>query len=115
LHALVGLGGPCRLRVRWRDHLGRLAVRPDLTLVLGSTTVIAICSIAFSRRFGVEGRQILSDRPRLPLLIGPIEFVRRLAVIAAGIRLQNETSIAILRQSILEMAGMGHLRRSGAG
>ena len=26
LHALVGLGGPCRLWVRRRDHLGRLAL-----------------------------------------------------------------------------------------
>jgi SOS response associated peptidase (SRAP) len=37
----------------------------------------------------IEGQQILSHRPRLPLLLSPIEFVRRLAVIAAGIRLHD--------------------------
>src|ERR1700730_6706059 len=40
LHALVGLGCACRLRVRRRDYLGRLALITALSFALGSTALI---------------------------------------------------------------------------
>jgi hypothetical protein len=74
LHALVGLGCPCRLGIRRRDHLGRLALITALSFALGSTTLIVILGIVFSRRFGFECRKILSHRTLPPLLLSPIEF-----------------------------------------
>src|ERR1700730_13874912 len=87
LHALVGLGCPCRLWVRRRDHLGRLARITALSFARGSTALI--WGIAFSRRFGFECHKILSHRTLLPLLLSPIEFIRRLAVITARVRLHD--------------------------
>src|SRR5580693_2344500 len=69
LHALVGLGCPCRLRVRRRDHLGRLALITALSFALGSTTLVVILGIAISRRFGFECRKILSHRTLSLLLL----------------------------------------------
>src|ERR1700730_14325685 len=48
LHALVGLSCPCRLWVRRRDHLGRLALITAPSVAPRSTALI--WSIAFTRR-----------------------------------------------------------------
>ena len=45
LHALVGLGRPCRLRFRRRDHLGRLALVTARPFALGPAASTIICSI----------------------------------------------------------------------
>ena len=45
--------------------------------------------MTFNRRLGFECRKILSHRTLLPLLLSPIEFIRRLAVITARVRLHD--------------------------
>src|SRR6201984_2995848 len=83
LHALVGLGCPCRLGIRRRDYLGRLAVITALSFALGSTALVVILGLAISHRFGFERRKVLSHRTLSLLLLRPIEFIGRLAVITA--------------------------------
>src|SRR4029453_14440117 len=89
LHTLVGLGRPCRLRVRRRDHLGRLALVTARPSALRPTAIAIIWRTALSRRFAFERCQILSHGTLLTLLLGPIDLGRRLAVIAARIRLHD--------------------------
>src|SRR5580704_562697 len=89
LYALVGLGCPGRLGIRRRDHLGWLALITALSFALGSTTLVVILGIAISRRFGFECRKILSHRTLSLLLLSPIEFIGRLAVITACVRLHD--------------------------
>src|ERR1700730_9419502 len=88
-YALVGLGCPGRLGIRRRDHLGWLALITALSFALGSTTLVVILGIAISRRFSFECRKILSHRTLSLLLLSPIEFIGRLAVITACVRLHD--------------------------
>src|SRR5262252_6130613 len=56
---------------------------------LGSTTLVVILGIAISHRFGFECRKILSHRTLSLLPLRPIEFIGRLAVITACVRLHD--------------------------
>ena len=56
-------------------------------LRLARVIIIALRATCLGLR--VEGGEIFGDCSRLALLLSPVEFLRRLAVIAAGIRLQH--------------------------
>src|SRR5262247_1612638 len=111
LHSFVGLGRPCRLRVRRRDHLGRLALVTARPFALGPAAIAIICGIDRIRRFSFECCQILSHSTLLTLLLGPIDLGRRLTVIAARIRLHDAR---VHRKSLaLDQAGR-HTGRNDA-
>jgi hypothetical protein len=70
LHALVGFRRPCRARIAGGDQLRRLAVGIGL-------------------RIDIKRSQIFLDRAGQAFGLCPPNLVRRLAVIAAGIRLHD--------------------------